>query len=238
MKIGSRWVEITTRIGCPNMCFYCPQDLLSSKYVGEKNMDLNCFLKILSNIDKSVQIHFSGFAESFLTKNAEHMMLEAFRQKYEVVLFSTLVGFTKEKADFLKSNGMKFYSARIHEYPFTHQKDKETFYNNVNLFRDANLVDSFEVEKVISAASRGSSLFDIPYKYGRVICNRFSCNVVLPNGDLYLCCSDWGLKHKLGNLKEFGYYSLEIEAARNNIKKLAEQQDSDLLCRKCEWAGI
>ena len=236
MKIGSRWVEITTRIGCSNMCHYCPQDLLLSKYIGEKVMSFDCFLKILSNIDKSVQIHFSGFAESFLTKNAELMMLESFRQGYEVVLFSTLVGFSKEKADFLQSNKMKFYSARIHEYPFMHQKDKEEFHAAVDLFRNANLVDSFEVEKVNSAASRGSSLFDIQYKYGQVQCNRFSCNVVVPNGDLYLCCSDWGLKHKLGNLKEYSYYSQEIEASRSNIKNLAEQQDSDLLCRKCEWA--
>lgn len=36
----------------------------------------------------------------------------------------------------------------------------------------------------------------------------FNINVMLPNCDVVLCCNDYGLKHKLGNLLETNYNNL------------------------------
>lgn len=235
MNIGSRWLEVTTRIGCSNMCFYCPQNTLIKSYRGQKIMRTGEFSQILANVDKNTaQIHFSGFSEAFLTDGAEHMMLEAYQKGYQVILFTTLTGFNQEKADFLSQNGMRFLSARIHDYPM---EDRSVFEKNVKIFKRANIVDTFDIEKVLgNGASRGGKNYDVGFRYGSLSCMRFECNVVLPSGDLYLCCSDWGLKHRLGNLKMQHYDSTEIDLARGSFRVLAAQYDSDILCRTCEWA--
>ena len=42
-------------------------------------------------------------------------------------------------------------------------------------------------------------------KTGRIICktNSLNYNVLIPNGDVQLCCMDYGLDAKIGNLLEF-----------------------------------
>ena len=73
-------------------------------------------------------------------------------------------------------------------------------------------------------------------KSGSLICRKNSDlkqNVLVPNGDLYLCCCDYGLKHKLGNLARQSYqeiYSDGVVEMLNEMKKV----DSDILCRTCE----
>jgi len=49
----------------------------------------------------------------------------------------------------------------------------------------------------------------------------FEQNVMLPNGDVYLCCMDYGLKHKLGNLFKTNF---------NNLNRTHSYK----LCEKCE----
>jgi biotin synthase-like enzyme len=44
-----RWVEITTNVGCSNMCLYCPQKKLIKTYFAEKrpaNMSFRMFKNI------------------------------------------------------------------------------------------------------------------------------------------------------------------------------------------------
>ena len=48
-----RWVEITTNVGCSNMCLYCPQKKLIKTYFAEKrpaNMSFRMFKKYLRHI--------------------------------------------------------------------------------------------------------------------------------------------------------------------------------------------
>ena len=60
--------------------------------------------------------------------------------------------------------------------------------------------------------------------------NEFNQNVLLPNGDVYLCCMDYELKHRLGNLFLDDYKSLQVK--REKIKRLLVEDD-DVICRKC-----
>lgn len=62
----------------------------------------------------------------------------------------------------------------------------------------------------------------------------YSHNVILPNGDVHLCCMDYGLKHKLGNLFEQTWPELRTHviddiAIRNHTQ-------TDTICRKCHGA--
>jgi len=83
--------------------------------------------------------------------------------------------------------------------------------------------------------SRAGNLWDEKIINGKIWCgssgkhDTFDRNVVLPNGDTYLCCMDYGLKHKIGNLFETDFYSLD----RSQIIRMANEESSDLICRKC-----
>ena len=61
----------------------------------------------------------------------------------------------------------------------------------------------------------------------------------MPNGDMYLCCMDYGLKQKIGNLLESNY--LDIVSIKNKnlsdiVDKMSSEND-DIICRQCSWAG-
>ena len=58
-------------------------------------------------------------------------------------------------------------------------------------------------------------------------------NVVLPNGDVQLCCMDYGLKHRLGNLIQESHDDLFVSDEFIRLKHL---MDNDILCRTCEIA--
>jgi organic radical activating enzyme len=66
-------------------------------------------------------------------------------------------------------------------------------------------------------------------------CERLYVNVLLPNGDVTLCCMDWKLKYILGNLLEQEYADLFNGAEFTKIIRELSCSDSDILCRTCEY---
>ena len=71
-------------------------------------------------------------------------------------------------------------------------------------------------------------------KKGKFTCSfagrQFDHNVVLPNGDVYLCCQDYGLTQQIGNLLTTRFEDLD----RSAVIAASLQEDSDIICRKCE----
>ena len=60
-------------------------------------------------------------------------------------------------------------------------------------------------------------------------CGRIYCNVVVPNGDLQLCCNDYGLEAKVGNLLEQSYSKIRESEVFRNIETSGHD-----LCDYCE----
>jgi len=59
-------------------------------------------------------------------------------------------------------------------------------------------------------------------------------NVVIPGGNVYLCCMDYGLKHNLGNIHD-GYYKLyEAEELAKVISSNLNPASSYSICKSCE----
>lgn len=65
---------------------------------------------------------------------------------------------------------------------------------------------------------------------------QLSINILLPNGQVQLCCMDWGLQHIIGNLKNQTYDSLFQSQAYMNVLQGMYNDDSNILCRQCEIA--
>jgi MoaA/NifB/PqqE/SkfB family radical SAM enzyme len=71
---------------------------------------------------------------------------------------------------------------------------------------------------------------------GKLRCDRIYINVLLPNGDVVLCCMDWSAQYVLGNLKRDRFEDLyQSETFRRVLRGLREP-GSDILCRTCHVA--
>lgn len=62
-------------------------------------------------------------------------------------------------------------------------------------------------------------------------------NVLLSNGDVVLCCMDFGMKHVLGNLIDDSYEEIVRGQAMRDIK-FAMKHEGDCLCRECTSAML
>ena len=87
-------LEITTILGCPVDCIYCPQDQirLASKGNKHKILKLDDFKKIIANVPNNVKIFWTGYSEPCLNPQIEEMTDYAFYQGYAQTISTTLVG--------------------------------------------------------------------------------------------------------------------------------------------------
>jgi len=226
-----RTLEITTRVGCANRCIYCPQDVLLKNYSGNYSMTQGHFVNILYHTPKNIQIDFTGFCEPFYNPWASWMMRYAIEHGYKVVLITTLSGFSENDA--MMISGLKFEKVMIHEFEGTPINYDEFNEKEQWLRKAVGEVEKFKLTESFRW-SRAGNLWDTEIKHGKIECGwtgkEFYRNVVLPNGDVYLCCMDYGLKHRLGNIIVTHYNDLN----RNQIIELCNSKESDLICRKCE----
>jgi len=207
MNYQAPWIEITTCLFCKNNCSYCPQNVLANNYKGELNLSANNFKKILKNIPKNVIIDFAGFCEPFQNKECADMILYANEQGYKVMVWTTLVGLTDK--DVKRIEKVPFLVFSVHDigqekrdYPFI-----TDWHKAIPNSRAGNLYEEKRKDN-INGCSRGDN---------------FDTNVMLPNGDVVLCCQDYGLKHILGNL-----FKIRFE-------DLLRQKDYEL-CHRCIYA--
>lgn len=61
-------------------------------------------------------------------------------------------------------------------------------------------------------------------------------NVLLPDGSVLLCDSDWGMNYVLGNLKVDKYEKILCSRKMKEICALRNEDDSQLICRDCCYA--
>ena len=68
------------------------------------------------------------------------------------------------------------------------------------------------------------------------LCPRIYQSVLMPSGDVALCCMDWTLEHVLGNLLESDYDALYEGPVFQHLLRGQEDDSIDILCRTCEVA--
>ncbi len=61
-------------------------------------------------------------------------------------------------------------------------------------------------------------------------------NILLPNGDLALCCMDWGLDHVIGNLARTDLETIYRSEPYLTLKRGLDDDSLDSLCRYCTLA--
>jgi radical SAM protein with 4Fe4S-binding SPASM domain len=283
-------LEITTVIGCPVMCSFCPQSSLMKNFKIQNNnlkyenkvLTFDKYKQILDKIPTWVDIHFSGMSEPFASKDCSKMIKYTLEKGHKLCIYSTLVGTTKEDIELLTE--IEFdnkYKLVIHlpddENNFK-AKITETYIENLKYFLNNQKIQQKIMQGSIDfmsmsrrgltdpsisniipkklatfiAITRAGNLSNENEKFegkaitktknGKIMCTAapfLNHNVLLPNGDIVLCCMDYSIQHRIGNLLEQSYESL-FES--DNIKEIFDLLNNDnhsksLLCRNCELAN-
>lgn len=259
-------MEITTRVGCKNMCVYCPQDKFIKAYKKRSDvvqMSLDTFKTCLDKIPHNIHIHFSGMAEPWLNPNCTDMILYAHKCGFEIAVFTTTTGMSLTDIDLIKH--IPFRTFEVHlpdDKNYTNIKVDKEYLLKIHKLSASNIhgINYMsiggvhpEIKKILSGimvredelvdrAGNVNGIVGINKKEklkGKIICigcgKILNHNVLLPNGDVILCCMDYGLQHVLGNLLLSDYEPLfNSDEYQKIIRGLDDSMD--ILCRYCSNA--
>ena len=255
-------IEVTTRIGCPVACRYCPQAELQNAYRRRSDIDMmsrDIFRSCLEHIPSGVAIHFSGMGEPWSNPDCTAMVLDAHERGFAVMASTTLVGMTP--SDVQRLQGVPFIVMNIH-LPSDgsggenirvdrHYLDLLTRllasglnirlrYLGDSLHTKVSALVGGQAARHIRTHTRAGniSLADVPspkQRRGRLGCRRgLRQNVLLPNGEVSICCMDYGLRHILGSLLDMEYEDLFRGAAFAGIRSGLGNNGRNILCRSCD----
>ena len=114
-------IEVTTKVGCSNVCEYCPQSTLITRYrerIGKDKdtmMSLDTFKKCISTMPTDIGLNFTGYVEPFLNPECTEMLIHAFDKGHELLLNTTLMGMSIEDWDRLIKHGVVFqHGVHVH----------------------------------------------------------------------------------------------------------------------------
>jgi radical SAM protein with 4Fe4S-binding SPASM domain len=250
------WLEFTTFIGsrlpCPNNCRLCPQTKLGYAYNSDiRVMSLESFKAMLARVPADLEIQFSGYTEPLFNMQTPEMLAWASVAGHRLRLNTTLVGLTDDGASKLPR---RIDTVTIH---IPDQKEFR-FPDNLwikqhELWRTTGISASYMAMrrlpngpikvhlaslgikvKLPEMCSRAGLLWTIPVDAAdRLACklDRWHANIVMPNGDVYLCCMDYGLEERLGNILTDSYDTIYAkgEQCRTSVHPVSS------ICRHCEY---
>lgn len=239
--ITSGSLEITVKISCPNWCSCCPQSKLVKSYGENRKIFLyEHFRTIIDKLPNEVRVDFSGFCEPFIHPFITQMIGYALKN-HTITIYSTLVGLTIEKTKAL---------AKLKIPPIeVHRNNSYFVLNSEKQDHGLRLLATYGVPFKIASFGLHSRAGNVHpkiakpphYIYGPITCgicgNAFNRNVILPNGDVYQCCMNYGLTIKLGNLlwQSWDYLHSNENPQYNHLQDLCKVNDSQLICRQCNF---
>jgi hypothetical protein len=234
-------LEITTVGKCIMDCSFCPQRLFQERYHGSQRLTLENFKKVLAIVPQNVVIHFSGFAEPFLNPNCIDMIEYAHSKGFGIELYTTLVGLKPENVERLK---------RCNPFLVLHLPDnlgrskipitetyKDTLVTVLRLMR----IDGFSImnDNMVPDPRAGLIRSTLerhvrgPFYCQKLVTPQF---VMLPNCDVILCCQDFGLENRLGNLLDHSFMEVARSPKYRDICARRFKKDDEGICRKCIYA--
>jgi radical SAM protein with 4Fe4S-binding SPASM domain len=281
-------LEITTMIGCPLLCTYCPQDALKDAYGKEdvKYLSLEDFKTVVDKLDPTVlRLDFSGQAEPWVNPACTDMLEYALTQGFHVSIFTTLYNWKEddvhrvgqllldhaEQVDIVKihfpdaaGNMRGWRPSEEWNYAFA---GIQTIVQAAGIHYEAMTMSDHGVHPAIRnlpgvgvshgwgivAHDRAGTLdheqvkeqpMALQPKHKRpVVCGknpRFNQGVLLPNGEVLLCCMDYEKKHVVGNLLTQTYDEVWRSDAVKRIYQLnaLDTWTDQTLCKSCTDAKV
>jgi hypothetical protein len=238
-------------------CDYCPQGVHVANYVKRSRvttMEYADFVQMLSTVPKDVEIVFAGMAEPWLNASCTNMVLHAFQEGYKVGVYTTGAGMRLSDVEYIKSLPFSFFALHL---PDAHGRMKMIITEQylrvlgelIKMPHSCMVIGELhpEVEKITGLVEDNSDgllsraglikTLAIPRKSGVLHCSacgpKIDHNILLPNGDVLLCCMDYAQKHVIGNLLKMEYsdlfHSSEYMRVMDGLKN-----EGEIICRYCE----
>lgn len=229
-------------------------------------MTFDAYKTILNKIPLNEMILFSGFAEPWLNPECTRMVIYTHEAGYKIAVYTTALGMTISDVEKIKKIPFKKFCLHLPDVEgYAKITLNEDYLKTLDAIIRGNIRNCdfmamgtlpYPVRKIIGKRHifqpkmlpRAGNLTNrndvtIPMRLkGPIRCSRsrtgFSDhNVMLPNGDVVLCCNDFGLQHILGNLITSDYNSL-FTSDTYKLLRLGQDDDSiEILCRYCEYAS-
>lgn len=228
-------------------------------------MDMDLYKICIDKLPQSVIVDFAGFCEPWLNPHATDMILYAHDNSHAVSVYTTLVGMSLrdvsrlEKIQFDPEYGFVVHLPSIEKYEHIlvdnrymdvlkkivsstiplrfHTHGKATYpaiaaivqkKYQIRVVRPNSISGHVRIKEVCPAPER---------KRGKLRCSRgLMQNILLPNGDVALCCQDFGLQHILDNLVKKPYKNLFTSPEYQNIQNGLKNNTYDILCRYCHFS--
>lgn len=244
-------LEITTHIGCPVNCKDCPQKLLQSRYKGKRTLDLDDYKKAIEKVPHGTRIDFSGMCEPFANPHCTDMILYAASKGFPLALYTTLQGttvndwerlknihfdvitihlpdkegrstfrITEEYLELLRRWECDNYSCHGHidpiVLPYLKQRNHITFMcDRAGLIEDRPHI-TLSTDQELYCITSGKDM---------------DHNVLLPNGDVLMCCMDYGMTGVFGNLFNQSYEDVLQSTTAKQMRSTLTKGES--ICRHC-----
>ena len=256
-----RFLEITTAIGCPVQCKYCPQDVLYQNYNGKRLFDFDDFSSCLAKIPHDVQILFQGMCEPWVNRECTKFIRYTHEQGRRIGLSTTLSCMTVDDINQIKDIDFHTFMIHLPSNDNDMRIDVNEQYLSILDLAIANIRNLQAVyfgelpSAIIPFAKRishghfwpltdRSGSVDLAdnshiYIHGPLReCSRITgANILMPNGNVILCCSDYAQKHVLGNLLNQTYDEIYSSIELQRIRQGLTDEAVDLICRRCQEYG-
>jgi hypothetical protein len=252
-------IEVSTVGSCALRCQYCPQGELEQAYKGPERLTPEMFRRCLDNLIPGDAIHFSGFTEPCLNPDIVELMEMAIGRSHRCKMYTTGRGLSLGDAarvaalplDLLMlhlpdAEGHLSHSERnvaVLEMLAKHPNARAMCMGNVPHEAVKAVYEAVPQHPTTMhdrAGNVGDQLVQVEHRRheGAIRCGvapQIDHSVLLPSGELALCCMDYGLVHIVGNLATTPYSEILRDGA---IQDILDKQKSggDVLCRGCVCA--
>ena len=266
-------MELTTMIGCPLMCTFCPQDNLRTQYgTSTKYMSPVDLTKMLVKLPKNTRIDFSGMSEPWANPDCTAMLEEVLYMGFDVAIYTTLYGMKDPQRvkKVLEDHKSQVKVLMLH-LPDANKNMKgwkmtTEWMNALEVFMTIELpmgamtmdktgfvaqelqhiigrlpswvghtrADSLNLEQI-----KDQPIQITPHNGFSLTCRStpfYDRNVLLPNGDVVLCCMDYDLKHIIGNLLTQTYEEVMQGKPLQDLIEINEDPafSKCSICKSCE----
>lgn len=219
-------------------------------------MRLDDFKTMISTVPTSVEIVFAGMAEPFLNPECSKMITHAHEKGHKIGIYTTTVGMKME--DIVDIHLIPFMYLTLHlpdsdglmklhvddKYLKILSKVIETmdcqFMVIGKLHPKVEELTGPVADHSQGLLSRAGNIktLAINKKKGALQCSacgpKIDHNILMPSGEVLLCCMDYSQEHVIGNLLEMTYDQLFESPEYNRVMDGLKDENSNIICRKCE----
>lgn len=254
-------IELTTNMGCRNMCVYCPQDKILEAYQSkEREMTLENLKRYMSTVPKPTEVQVAGFSEPLAAKDIAEMLKFLSDDGRKLLIFTTLQGVPRSvirRVFSLPNLFVRFHFPDISgnskmivtpELIKNFEVAIRMIENNGGCYLSCcwgelpkemgHLVSKIEHCEDVNTLTDFSGNVEIPWhkfkrKKGKIECGRTCKHIILPDGRVSMCAQDWTLDYLVGDLNTQTFEEITYGDINQDFQRRCLTENEEIICRNC-----